>query len=76
MYYFACSVKQNVTFLSKYTFFFIILFLIFNMLDFYRIIFIYIELIQFCSKFSLNTYDILMMVTTFDVVLPRAPAEF
>ena len=75
MYYFACSVKQNVTFLSKYTFFYYFIFN-FNMLDFYRIIFIYIELIQFCSKSSLNTYDILMMVTTFDVVLPRAPTEF
>ena len=75
MYYFACSVKQNVTFLSKYIFFYYFIFN-FNMLDFYRIIFIYIEMIQFCSKFSLNTYDILMMVTTFDVVLPRAPAEF
>ena len=75
MYYFACSVKQNVTFLSKYTFFYYFIFN-FNMLDFYRIIFIYKELIQFCSKFSLNTYDMLMMVTTFDVVLPRAPAEF
>ena len=75
MYYFGCSVKQMSHFYLSILFFYYFIFN-FKMLDFYRIIFIYIELIQFCSKFSLNTYDILMMVTTFDVVLPCAPAEF